>query len=71
MVDVTISGYKDPVKRLKTLNERRQHLEDSIAQNQDRYYLIEHEIAECQREILQDKRFLHFDTIVLSRECPR
>ena len=71
MVDVTISGYKDPVKRLKTLNEMRQHLEDSIAEKKDKIYVIEHEIAECQREILQDKRFLHFDTIVLSRECPR
>ena len=71
MSDVTISGCKDPVERLKTLNEWRQHLEDSIAEKKDRQYVIEHEIAECQREILQDKRFLHFDTIILSRECPR
>ena len=71
MSDVTISGCEDPAKRLKFLDEGRQHLEDSIAEKKDRHYLIEHEIAECQREILQDKRFLHFDTIVLSRECPR
>ena len=71
MADVTNSSLKDPVQRMQKLIERRQHLEDSIAEKKDRQYVIEHEIAECQREILQDKRFLHFDTIVLSRECPR
>jgi len=71
MADVTNSSLKDPVQRMQKLIERRQHLEDSIAQMQDQHYIIGAEIAECQRAILQDKRFLHFDTIVLSRECPR
>ena len=71
MADVTNSSLKDPVQRMQKLIEWQQQLEDSIAEKKDRQYVIEHEIAECQREILQDKRFLHFDTIVLSRECPR
>jgi len=71
MTDVTISGCKDPVQRMQKLNERRQQLEDSIAQMRDQHYIIGAEIAECRREILQDKRFLHFDTIIVSRECPR
>ena len=71
MADVTNSSLKDPVQRMQKLIEWQQQLEDSIAEKKDRQYVIEHEIAECQREILKDKRFLHFDTIILSRECPR
>jgi len=51
MADVTNSGCTDPVQRMQKLNEWRQQLEDSIAQKQDRQYLIEHEISECQKEI--------------------
>ena len=64
MSDVTISGCKDPVERLKTLNEWRQHIVESIAEKKDRQYVIEHEIAEWQREILKEKGFEHIETMI-------
>ena len=51
MADVTNSGCTDPVQRMQKLVAWQQQLEDSIAQKQDRHYLIEHEISECQKEI--------------------
>ncbi|WAC06023.1 MAG: hypothetical protein OS112_05165 [Methanoregula sp.] len=47
--DFTMAGVKDPAKRMQKLNERRQHIEDTISELKDRHYLIEHEIAELQR----------------------
>ena len=34
--------------KLRALVERLQHLEEEIRMMEDRHYLIEHEIAECQ-----------------------
>jgi len=69
--DPTMAGCKDPERRMRKLNERRQHLEDTIAQMQDQHFIIEHEIAELQADILKDPGFVHTDTIIVSRECPR
>lgn len=40
-----MAGIKDPSVRLRKLNERRQHIEDTIAELKDRHYIIECEIA--------------------------
>jgi hypothetical protein len=46
---LTASGETDPAMRLKKLNERRQHIEDTIAELKDKHYVIESEIAELVR----------------------
>lgn len=43
--DPTTGGIRDPVIRLQKLIERRQHIEDTIAELQDKHYIIESEIA--------------------------
>ena len=45
-IDPTMAGIKDPVKRMQKLNERRQHIEDQIAELKDKHFIIESEIAE-------------------------
>jgi len=47
--DPTLGGIKNPILRMRKLNERRQHIEDTIAELQDRHYIIESEIAGLQR----------------------
>jgi prefoldin subunit 5 len=46
--DPTTAGVKDPAIRMRKLNERRQHIEDTIAELQHRHYNIESEIAQLQ-----------------------
>jgi len=48
----SLNETKDPVKRMRKLNERREHLENIIEQIRDQLYLIESEIIECRREIV-------------------
>lgn len=59
----TMNETKDPAKRLQKLNERRQHLEDTIAQMQDQHFIIESEIA----AIVGDEMERNCEI----RECPR
>jgi hypothetical protein len=45
----TMAGVTDPAMRLRKLNDRRQIVEDTIAELKDKHYVIESEIAELVR----------------------
>ncbi len=49
--DPTMAGITDPSLRMQKLNERRQHIEDTIAELQDKHYIIESEIARLQGRV--------------------
>ena len=46
----TLSDERDPEKRLQKLCERRQHIEDQIAELKDKHYIIESEISELMKK---------------------
>ena len=46
----TLSDERDPAKRLQKLCERRQHIEDQIAELKDKHFIIESEISELMKK---------------------
>jgi prefoldin subunit 5 len=46
----TLSDERNPAKRLQKLCERRQHIEDQIAELKDKHFIIESEISELNQK---------------------